>query len=101
MSLKDLSDHDGKMKSDMNFILLRRGRKISVYLVIAKLYPLERFVGSRQCKKRRCEVCTNVTKTGAFSSTVTGEAFQINHKLNCDDKCSTYLLKFKLLKNNM
>ena len=44
-------------------VLFRSARRISSYLVRAKLYPLERFVGSRQCKKRRCEICTNVTET--------------------------------------
>ena len=70
--------------------------RISSYLVRAKLCPLERFVGSRQCKKRRCEVSTNVTETYTFSSTATGETFQINHELNCDDKCLIYLLKCKV-----
>ena len=64
----------------------------------AKLYPLKRFVGLRQCKKRRCEVCTNVTETDIFSGTVTGKTFQINHELNCDDKCLIYLLKYKVCK---
>ena len=50
-----------------------------------RLYPLGRTVGSRQCKKRRCEVCANVAETETFSRTVTGETFQINHKLSCDD----------------
>ena len=62
----------------------------------AKLYLLERTVRSRQCKKRRCEVCTNVTEAYTFSCTVTGETFQINHKLNCDDKYLNYLLKCKV-----
>ena len=76
----------------------RNARTISRYLVRAKLYPLERFAGSRQCKNRRCEIFTNVTETDTFSSTVTGEAFQINHELNCDDKCFIYLLKCKVCK---
>ena len=63
----------------------------------AKLYPLERWVGLRQCKKRRCEVGSNVTETDTFSSTVTGETFQVNHELSCDDdKCLIYLLKCKV-----
>ena len=77
-------------------VSFRSARRISSYLVRAKLYPLERCVGSRQCKKRRCEVCTNVTETDTFSSTVTGKTFHINHELNCDDKCLIYLLKCKV-----
>ena len=79
-------------------ISFRSACRISSNLMRAKLYPLERFVGSRQCKKRRCEVCTNVKETDTFSSTVTGETFQINHELNCDDKCLIYLLKCKVCK---
>ena len=77
-------------------VSFRSASRIRSYLVRAKLYPLERCVGSRQYKKRRCEVCTNVTETDTFSSTVTGETFQINHELNCDDKCLIYLLKCKV-----
>ena len=47
----------------------------------AKLFQLERTVGSRQCKKRRCDVYNNVTETNTFSSTVTREPFQINQKI--------------------
>ena len=47
-------------------VSFRSARKITSYLVRAKLYPLKKFVGSRQCK---------------------------NHELNCDDKFLSYLLK--------
>ena len=67
-------------------VSFRSARRISSYLVRAKLYPLE----------RRYEVCTNVTETDTFSSTVTGDTFQINHELNCDDKYLIYLLKCKV-----
>ena len=76
-------------------VLFRSARRISSYLVRAKLCLLERCAGWRQCKKRRCKVCTNVTETDTFISTVTvctnvaetdtfistvtGETFQINH----------------------
>ena len=43
-------------------------RKISSYLVRAKLYPLERRVGFFKCGSRHCQVCLNVTKTETFSS---------------------------------
>ena len=70
-------------------------RKLSSYLVWAKLYPLERKVGSSKCGKQRCEVCNNVTDASTFSSTVTGDTFKINHSLNCDDKCLIYLMTCK------
>ena len=56
-------------------VSFRRARRISSYLVRAKLYPLERCVGSRQCKKRRYEVCTDVKEIDTFCSTVTGKTF--------------------------
>ena len=55
----------------------RKAWKLSSYLVRAKLYPLQRKVGSSKCGKR-CEVCNNVTDTSKFSSAVTGETFKIN-----------------------
>ena len=38
-------------------------RKLSTYLVRAKLYQLERTVGSSKCYDKQCEVCDNVTET--------------------------------------
>ena len=56
----------------------RSVRKISSYFVRAKLYPLERKVGSDKCGKSRCDVYLNIQET------TTGESFKINHKPNCD-----------------
>ena len=47
----------------------RSAQKISSYLVQAKLYPLERHVGSFKCGGRHCQVCLNVTETETFTST--------------------------------
>ena len=57
-------------------------RKLGSYLVRAKLYPLERSVGSFKCNGQRCQVYLNVTETKAFSSTVTKKEYKINHKIN-------------------
>ena len=73
-------------------ISFRSARKLSSYLVRAKLYPEERVKGSLKCSSSRCEVCLNVNETSTFTSTVTGETYVINHKLNCNDKCLIYLL---------
>ena len=70
----------------------RSARKLSSYLVRAKLYPLERSVGSVQCKGKRCQTCHNVKETQTFTSTTTDKTFKINHQLNCNDKCLVYLL---------
>ena len=72
-------------------ISFRSARKLSSYLVRAKLYPLERTVGSVQCKGKRCQTCHNVKETEAFTSTITGKTFKINHRLNCNDKCLVYM----------
>ena len=79
-------------------VLFRSAHKISSYLVTAKLCPIERFVGSAQCKKRKCEICVNVTETYTFSCNATGKTFQINHELDKDDKCLIYLLNCKFFK---
>ena len=62
------------------------------YLVWAKLYPLERTVGSSQCKGKQCQTCHNVKETETFTTTTTGKTFKINHKLKCNDKSLLYLL---------
>ena len=49
-------------------INLRSARKLSSYLVRAKLYLLERTVGSCKCYDKRCEVCDNVTETPTFTN---------------------------------
>ena len=36
-------------------VSVRAARKLIGYLVSAKLYPLERAVGSRKCSKKRCK----------------------------------------------
>ena len=76
-------------------VSFRSARKLSSYLVQAKLYPLQRKIGSSKCSIQRYEVCNNVTDTSIFSSTVTGNTFKINHSLNCDDKCLIYLVTCK------
>ena len=73
-------------------ISFRNARKMSSYLVRAKLYPEERTKGSFKCGSKRCEVCLNVNETSTFASTVTGETYIINHKFNCNDKYLVYLL---------
>ena len=73
-------------------ISFRGIRKLSSYLVRAKVYPLERFVGSFKCGSKRCQVCLNLNETDCFKSSVTNIEYKINHQLNCIDKCLIYLL---------
>ena len=95
MYLLNMNEEVRKTFSPGPMVSFRSARKLSSYLVRAKLYPLERKVGSSKCGKRRCEVCNNVTDASTFSSTVTGDTFKINHSLNCDDKCLIYLITCK------
>ena len=73
-------------------VSLRSSRKISSYLVRAKLYRVERSVESFNCKRPRCQICAYVNETDSFTSTVTGETYKINHKFDCMEKCLIYLL---------
>ena len=74
----------------------RSAPKISSYLVQAKLYPLERHVGSFKCGGRHCQVCLNVTQTETFTSTSTNQTYKINHEFNCNGSSLIYLLMCKI-----
>ena len=45
----------------------RNARKLSSYLVHAKLYPLKRKRGCYKFGSSRCQVCNNIEETEAFS----------------------------------
>ena len=47
-------------------VFYRSARKLSSYLVRAKLYPVDRIVGAKGCGKKQCEVCVNVCETYFF-----------------------------------
>ena len=72
-------------------ISFRSARKLSSYLVRAKLYPTERTAGSFKCGGKSCEVCINVNETSTFTSTVTEETYIINHRFDCNERCLVYL----------
>ena len=76
----------------------RIARKLSSYLVRAKLCHVGKKRGSYKCDNLRCLVCSNIEETKIFTSTVTGELFKINYHLCCNDKCLIYLLTFKVCK---
>ena len=66
-------------------------RKISSYLVRAKLYHSERRAGFFKCGGRCCQICLNVTKTETFTSTSTNQTYKINHEFNCNESSLIYL----------
>ena len=76
--------------------LYRGAKKISSYLVRAKLYPLERRVSPLKCGAKRCQVCLNVTETETFTSTSTNQTYKINHDFNCNESALIYLLTCKI-----
>ena len=69
---------------------------VQPYLVRAKLYPIERTVGSFKCSGKGCQTCLNVNKTDTFTSTTTRKTYQINHQFNCNSKYLVYLLTCKV-----
>ena len=73
--LLNMNEETKKVFLPRPMVSLRSPRKISNYLVRAKLYPLDRVVGSTECGKKKCEVCVNVSETNTFTSNVTGEAY--------------------------
>ena len=65
----------------------RSARKLSSYLVRAKLYPKKRKVGSCKCKGKRCEVSKNVLETDTFTCINDQTTYKINRKFDCNEKC--------------
>ena len=80
-------DEVKKLFSPGPMVSFRSARKLSSYLVRAKLYPLVRDIVSCKCGKKRCQVCQSVIETDSFTSTSIGKTYKINHQFNCSDKC--------------
>ena len=91
-----MNDEVKKTFTPSPMISFPSSRKISSYIVRAKLYTLERTVGSYKCGKKRCEVCDVISETDTFSSAVTGKSSKINHNFNCNDKCLVHLATCKI-----
>ena len=72
-------------------VTFRSRRKLSSYLVRAKLYPLERVTGSCKCHGKRCATCLNFNETSIFTSSVTHETYKINHNFDCNSKYLIHL----------
>ena len=80
-----------KLFSPGTMVSFQGARKLSSYLVRAKVYPLEYKVGSWGCGKKRCQICLNVTETDSFTSTSTNKTYKIN-LFNNSEKFLIYLL---------
>ena len=76
--------------------VFRSTRILRSYWVRSKIYLLERKIGSEKCKSKRFLVCLNVSETDVFQLFQAKEHYNINHQLNCNDKCLLYLLSCKV-----
>ena len=96
-----MNEETKEVFSPRPMVSYRSLRKISSYLVRAKLYPLDRVVGSTKCGNIRSEVCMNVSKTNTFVSSATGETYKIDHKFTCDDNCLISVLSLSVVENSI
>ena len=53
-------------------------RKLSSYLLKAKIYPLKRSVGSFKRNGKRCQACMNVTESNTFPRSIEKKEHVIN-----------------------
>ena len=71
---------EGFMPGSM--LTFRSSKKLTSYLVRAKLYPLKRMTGL--CRRKRCTVGLNFNETLTLTISVTHETCKINHKFDCN-----------------
>ena len=76
-----MNEKTKKVFSPRPMISFRSPRKVSGYLVKAKLHRLDRILGSTRCGQKCCEVCVNVSETNTFISNFTGESNKKTHKI--------------------
>ena len=55
-----------QMFTSVPMVSYRSSGKLSNYLVRAKIYLIDRIVGSKGCGKKQCEVCVNVCEQILF-----------------------------------
>ena len=65
--LLQMNDEVKKAFSLRAMVSFRSARKLSSYLVQAKLYPAERKIGSCKCNGNRCEVCQSISEIDTFT----------------------------------
>ena len=88
-----------KVFSDTPLVGFSNGKSLKnilVRAVLPKTNLSEDQKGSRKCGKAKCEVCKNLITTNEFTSTKTGEKFEIRKgPLTCDTKNVVYLINCK------
>ena len=90
-----MNDEVKKVFSLRPMVSFRSARKLSSYLVWAKLYPVERKVGSCKCNCNRCQKCQSISETDTFTCSNDGNTYKINHKFDSNEKCLIYLITRK------
>ena len=74
-----MNDEGKKVFSLGHMVSFRSARKLSSYLVWAKLYPVERKVGSCKYNCNRCQKCQSISETDTFTCSNDGNTYKINH----------------------
>ena len=92
LSILHMDKEVKKVFTPSPIVSFRSARKLNSYTVRAKLYPLERIVGSYNCKSKRCQVCHNITEADSFTCSNDETSFKINHRFDCNERCSIYLI---------
>ena len=90
--LLQMNDEVKKVFTLRSMVSFRGTRRLSSYLVRAKLYPVERKVGSCKCNCNRCQVYQSIFEIDTFTCSNDGTTYKINHKFDCNEKCLIYLI---------
>ena len=92
LSILHLDKEMKKVFTPPTMVSFRISRKLNSYLFRAKLYHVERTVGSYKCKSKRCQVCNNITEADSFTCSNDQTSFKINHRFDCNERYLIYLI---------
>ena len=66
-----------------------------IYIYIYAYIYIYSFIGSFECKGKRCQTCLNMNETDSFASSVTKEEYKINHCFDCNENARSTFLRAK------
>ena len=95
LQLLNAEEEIKKVFSPDSIVSFRSTKNLESYLVMSKIYPLERKGASKKCKSKCCLVCLNISETNFFQSFQTKEQYKINNQLICNGKSLIYLFSCK------
>ena len=84
--LLQMNDEVKKVFTLRPMVSFRGTRRLSSYLVRAKLYHVERKIGSCKCNCNRCQVYQSIFDTDTFGCNNDVTTYKINHKFDCNEK---------------